>query len=360
MPKIALLPGDGIGPEITAETVKVLETVGRHFSRSFEFATFSIGGDAIDRFGDPLPPQTLEGIRAADAVLLAAVGGPKWDHNPGHLRPETGLLRMRKELGVYANLRPVRAFEPLLHASTLKQEVLLGVDLLILRELTGGLYFGEKSRKPAVGGEVATDTLVYTTGEIERIVRMGFEVARTRRKRVHSVDKANVLESSRLWRETVERIAKEYPDVQYDHILVDTCAMQLIRNPRQFDVIVTENMFGDILSDEAAMLTGSIGMLPSASLGAGVALYEPIHGSAPDIAGKGVANPLGMILSAALMLRHSFGWEQEATVIEQAVAEVLAEGVRTADLAGPAEPTVSTSRMGDLIVQRISAKVPIV
>lgn len=356
--KIALLPGDGIGPEITAEAVKVLEAVSSRFSRAFTYQILPIGGEAIDKFGDPLPPQTVQGLKESDAVLLAAVGGPKWDENPGHLRPEAGLLRMRKELGVYANLRPVKAFKPLLHASTLKEEVLTGVDLLILRELTGGIYFGEKSRKQTENGELATDSLVYTTGEIERIVRMAFETARTRRKLVHSVDKANVLESSRLWRETVNKIAKEYPDVKCEHVLVDNCAMQLIRNPRQFDVVVTENMFGDILSDEAAMLTGSIGMLPSASLGSDVGLYEPVHGSAPDIAGRGIANPLGIILSAAMMLRHSFGWEREAAAVEEAVAAVLAKGIRTADLAGPGEPTVSTSEMGDRVAKEISSKVP--
>jgi 3-isopropylmalate dehydrogenase len=356
--KIALLPGDGIGPEIAAEAVKVLEAVSDRYSREFSYQILPIGGEAIDKFGDPLPPQTIEGMKQSDAVLLAAVGGPKWDRNPGHLRPETGLLRMRKELGVYANLRPVTAYESLLHVSALKKDVLAGVDLLILRELTGGIYFGEKGRTSHENGEAATDTLVYTTSEIERIVRMAFEIARNRKKRLHSVDKANVLESSRLWRETVDRIAKEFPDVHCEHVLVDNCAMQLIKNPRQFDVIVTENMFGDILSDEAAMLTGSIGMLPSASLGAEIGLYEPIHGSAPDIAGKGLANPLGMILSAALMLRHSFGWEEEAAAIEQAVQQVLGRGIRTKDLASNDEDSVSTSEMGDLIAKEISSKVP--
>lgn len=352
--RIALLPGDGIGPEITEEAVKVLEAVGSRYGRSFDYQRLPIGGTAIDEFGDPLPQQTLQGMLEADAVLLAAVGGPKWDQNPGHLRPEAGLLRMRKELGVFANLRPVTTIEALVHASTLKPEVVLGVNLLILRELTGGIYFGEKSRTQLAQGEQASDLLVYTTSEIERIVRMAFEVARTRNKTVHSVDKANVLESSRLWRETVSRIAVEYPDVRCEHILVDNCAMQLIRNPRQFDVIVTENMFGDILSDEAAMLTGSIGMLPSASIGSKVALYEPIHGSAPDIAGKGIANPLGMILSVAMMLRHSFHWEEEAAAVENAVYETLRKGLRTADLAQAGERVVSTSEMGDLIAGEVT------
>ncbi|BCJ88115.1 3-isopropylmalate dehydrogenase [Effusibacillus dendaii] len=355
--KIALLPGDGIGPEIVAEAVKVLDAVAQRFSREFVYETLPIGGNAIDDFQDPLPPHTVKGLKESDAILLGAVGGPKWDQNPSHLRPESGLLRMRKELGVFANLRPITAFEPLLHASTLKKEVLSGVDFLILRELTGGIYFGEKRRTATETGELATDTLVYSTQEIERIVRMAFDIARKRKKILHSVDKANVLESSRLWRETVNRIGKDYPDVKCEHILVDNCAMQLIRNPRQFDVVVTENMFGDILSDEAAMLTGSIGMLPSASLGASVGLYEPCHGSAPDIAGRGIANPLGTILSSAMLLRHSFGWEAEAAAIEEAVYEVLSKGVRSADLATPDEKTVSTSEMGDLVVQSIRSKV---
>jgi 3-isopropylmalate dehydrogenase len=359
MPKrITLLPGDGIGPEITAEAVKVLEAVSEVFQREFTYQILPIGGDAIDKFGDPLPPQTLKGLKETDAVLLAAVGGPKWDRNPGHLRPESGLLRLRKELGVFANLRPVTVFESLQHASTLKPEAVNGVNMLILRELTGGIYFGAKKREPVQNGEQASDTLLYTSNEIERIVRMAFEIARNRKKILHSVDKANVLESSRLWREIVEKIAVQFPDVKWEHMLVDNCAMQLIRNPRQFDVIVTENMFGDILSDEAAMLTGSIGMLPSASLGNGVGLYEPIHGSAPDIAGKGTANPSGMILSAALLLRHSFGWEEEAAAVESAVEQVLKAGIRTSDLAGPGEKAVTTQEMGDLIAQRIRSKVP--
>lgn len=351
---IVILPGDGIGPEIASEAIKVLETVSTKYDRKFNYQLLPIGGSAIDDFADPLPPRTLQSVSSADAVLLAAVGGPKWDQNPGHLRPEAGLLRLRKELGVFANLRPVTAFDSLLHASTLKPEVMQGVDLLIVRELTGGIYFGEKRRQTLPDGELASDLLVYTTQEIERIVRMAFEIAKGRKKVVHSVDKANVLESSRLWRDTVNRIAAEYPEVRCEHILVDNCAMQLIRNPRQFDVVVTENMFGDILSDEAAMLTGSIGMLPSASIGSSVALYEPIHGSAPDIAGKGIANPLGMILSAAMMLRHSFGWEAEAASVEAAVYAVLQHGYRTGDLAQPEDSVVSTAEMGDLICRELA------
>jgi 3-isopropylmalate dehydrogenase len=357
MPKtIVLLPGDGIGPEITAETVKVLDAVSANFSRSLEYSILPIGGEAIDKFGDPLPEQTLAGLREADAVLLAAVGGPKWDGNQGHLRPESGLLRLRKELGVFANIRPVSILQPLVHASPLKNEILQGVDLVIVRELTGGIYFGDKGRRPHESGEAAFDTLVYTTQEIERIVRMAFDLAASRRGLLHSIDKANVLESSRLWRETVNRIAREYPNVRCEHMLVDNCAMQLVKNPAQFDVIVTENMFGDILSDEAAMLTGSIGMLPSASMGEQAALYEPIHGSAPDITGLGKANPLGMILSAAMMLRQSFGWEVEAQSIENAVSKILTQGVRTADLALPHEQAAGTSEIGDLLVAEISTK----
>lgn len=353
MPTIALLPGDGIGPEIMKEAVKVLDAVSERFHRSCAYKDYFIGGSAIDRYNDPLPNETLQGLKRADAVLLAAVGGPKWDKGPAHLRPETGLLRLRKELGVYANLRPVVAYDSLLNISTLKPEILRGVDILIVRELTGGLYFGAKERQAIEDGERAVDTLVYETKEIERIVRMAFQIASNRRGRLASVDKANVLESSRLWRETVERIAPEFPDVSVEHVLVDNCAMQLIRNPGRFDVIVTENMFGDILSDEAAMLTGSIGMLPSASLGAEINLYEPIHGSAPDIAGQGLANPAGMILSVAMMLRHSFGWEEEAVAIEQAVNTVLQAGYRTKDLASENCQLLKTYEFGDRVVEQI-------
>jgi 3-isopropylmalate dehydrogenase len=352
MPKIALLPGDGIGPEIMKEAVKVLEAVSERFQRRCTYEVLPIGGEAIDRYGDPLPEVTLEGVKRADAVLLGAVGGPKWEKEPPQRRPESGLLRLRKELGVYANLRPIVACDSLLGVSTLKPEVLRGVDLLIVRELTGGIYFGAKERHSLENGEQATDTLVYETKEIERIVRMAFHLASKRRGRLASVDKANVLESSRLWRETVDRIAPEYPDVKVEHVLVDNCAMQLIRNPRQFDVIVTENMFGDILSDEAAMLTGSIGMLPSASLGADVDLYEPIHGSAPDIAGQGLANPAGMILSLAMLLRHSLGWEEEAQVVEHAVNRVFEAGYRTKDLAADGN-FVRTEEFGNKVVEEI-------
>jgi 3-isopropylmalate dehydrogenase len=355
MYKIAVLPGDGIGVEIVPEALKALQAVGEKFGHEFQFNEALIGGAAYDAVGNPLPASTLEVCRASDAVLLGAIGGPKWDNLPVHLRPEVGaLLPLRKELGLYANLRPCMLFPSLIHASTLKEEVITGVDLIVIRELTGGLYFGEKSREQtADGGQKATDILSYSTYEIERIVRFAYEVARKRRRKLCSVDKANVLESSRLWRETVTALAQDYPDVETSHMYVDNCSMQLIRDPRQFDVIVTENMFGDILTDEASMLTGSIGMLPSASIGGQVGLYEPSHGSAPDIAGQQKANPLATILSAAMMLRYSFNLEEEACRIEQAVYQVMEEGYRTPDLMEVGKQLVNTSQMGDLIKQHI-------
>jgi len=355
MYKIAVLPGDGIGVEIVPEALKALEAIGEKYGHEFQFTEALIGGAAYDAAAHPLPESTLETCRASDAVLLGAIGGPKWDNLPVHLRPEIGaLLPLRKELGLYANLRPCMLFPSLIQASTLKEEVITGVDLIVIRELTGGLYFGEKSREnTADGGQKATDILSYSTYEIERIVRFGYEVARKRNRRLCSVDKANVLESSRLWRETVTEIAKDYPDVETSHMYVDNCSMQLIRNPRQFDVIVTENMFGDILTDEASMLTGSIGMLPSASIGGQVGLYEPSHGSAPDIAGQKKANPLATILSAAMMLRYSFNLEEEARMIEQAVHQVMEEDYRTPDLMEEGKKLVNTVEMGDLIKQRI-------
>lgn len=352
--RIAVLPGDGIGPEIVAEAVKVLEAVGRRFNHRFYFEEGLIGGAAYDAVGHPLPPQTLELCRRSDAILLGAVGGPKWDDLPVHLRPEAGaLLPLRKELGLFANLRPAVVFPALVNASTLKPEVVEGLDILVVRELTGGLYFGEKRREPIPGGQRVIDTLVYTTQEIERVARLAFEMARKRRKRLASVDKANVLESSRLWREVVSSLASEYPDVELTHILVDNCAMQLVKNPRQFDVLLTENMFGDILSDQASMLTGSLGMLPSASLGGEVGLYEPSHGSAPKYAGLRRANPIATILSGAMMLRFSFGLEEEASAIERAVSAVLDEGYRTADLMEEGKVLVNTVEMGDLIAAHI-------
>jgi 3-isopropylmalate dehydrogenase len=324
---IALLPGDGIGPEITAPTVELLHKLG-----DFAFDEQLFGGASIDAHGTALTDEVTDACRRADAVLLAAVGGPKWDTtDPSKPRPEQGLLGLRKALGLYANLRPVRPLPALYDASPLKREVIAGTDLLVMRELTGGLYFGRRGRD----GDTAYDTCVYSVEEIERIARAGFQAAR---RKVTSVDKANVLESSRLWREVVKRLhAAEFPHVELEHVLVDNAAMQLISNPADFDVIVTENMFGDILSDEAAMLTGSIGLLPSASLGGdGPGLFEPVHGSAPDIAGQGIANPLAMFLSAALMLRHGLGMENEAAAVESAVDHALADGLRTRDLGGSA------------------------
>jgi len=351
MYRIAVLPGDGIGVEIVPEAVKALLAIGEKCGHQFQFTEALIGGAAFDVVGHPLPAATLEICRQSDAVLLGAIGGPQWDELPVHLRPEVGaLLPLRKELGLYANLRPCILFPGLLQASTLKEEVIAGVDLIVIRELTGGLYFGEKSRERTPdGGQKATDILSYSTYEIERIVRFAYEVARKRRRQLCSVDKANVLESSRLWRETVTQLAVEYPDVETSHMYVDNCSMQLIRFPRQFDVIVTENMFGDILTDEASMLTGSIGMLPSASIGGQVGLYEPSHGSAPDIAGQGKANPLATILSAAMLLRYSFNLEAEARLIEQAVHQVMEEGYRTPDLMEEGKTLIDTAQMGDLV-----------
>jgi 3-isopropylmalate dehydrogenase len=360
--RICLLPGDGIGPEITAEAVKVLDAVGDRAGVSFTFVEALLGGAAIDATGVALPPETLDAAERADAVLLAAIGGPRWDTtDPDKPRPEQGLLGIRKALGLYANLRPVRIFEPLKDASSLKAEFIEGVDMLIVRELTGGLYFGARARErdvPEAGGEGrpglrAYDTMDYREFEIERIARVAFDAARGRRGRLHSVDKSNVLETSRLWREVVHRVAADYPDVELIDQLVDNTAMQLVRQPAQFDVMVTENMFGDILSDEASMLTGSLGMLASASLGDGTALYEPSHGSAPDIAGQQVANPLAMLLSVELMLRLSFGLGEAADQLGEAVERVLAEGYRTRDIASPGSAIVGTSEMGDLVVARL-------
>lgn len=362
---ICILPGDGIGPEIIAEGVKVLDAVGAKYDTAFTYVEALLGGCAIDATGTALPDETLAAAKASDAVLLAAVGGPKWDTtDPAKPRPEQGLLGIRKALGLYANLRPVRIFNALANASALKPEVIDGVDMIIVRELTGGLYFGAHERfYDEVGcgaegavGQRAYDTLEYREYEIERIVRHAFDTARKRRGRVHSIDKANVLETSRLWREVTHRIAAEYPDVEVFDMLVDNAAMQLIHNPAQFDVMVTENMFGDILSDEAAMLTGSLGMLASASLGDGVALFEPSHGSAPDIAGQGIANPLAQILSVEMMLRYSFDMVEAADDIARAVEAVLEDGWRTGDIKQadtPADHVVGTATMGDLVVGKL-------
>ncbi len=333
--RITLVPGDGIGPEIVDSAVRVLNAVGQKYGHAFVYDTALAGGCAIDRFGEPLPDESLRKCLDSDSVLLGAVGGPKWDGLPGHLRPERALLGIRKELGLFANLRPVKLMKVLADASPLRADVAgRGVDLLIVRELTGGMYFGPRGRGRDETGENAFDTEIYSRAEIERIGRVGFKTARKRGKKLTSVDKANVLESSRLWRETMHELALEYPDIAYTDMLVDNCAMQLIRDPSQFDVIVTSNLFGDILSDEASQLTGSIGLLASASLGAGTrGMYEPIHGSAPDIAGQGVANPIATILSAAMMLNLSFGLKREADAVETAVEAVLAAGARTRDIA---------------------------
>ncbi len=348
--KIAVLPGDGIGTEIIPEAVKILGVLGEVFNHDFVFAEALVGGAAIDETGVPLPEETLELCKISDAVLLGAVGGPKWDTLPVHLRPEgAALLGLRKGLGLYANLRPAILYPALTDASTLKRDVVEGVDIMVIRELTGGLYFGEKKRENIEGGQRAIDTMVYTTEEIVRIARLGFETARKRGKRLCSVDKANILETSRLWRETVTELSKEYPDVELTHMYVDNAAMQLVRWPKQFDVMVTENMFGDILTDQASMLTGSIGMLPSASIGGKVAMYEPSHGSAPDIAGQNKANPIATILSAAMMLRYSFNLEKEAKLIEDAVVKVLDKGYRTGDIMEPGKTLVGTTEMGALI-----------
>ena len=350
--KITLLKGDGIGPEIVEQAVKALDVISRKHEFHIDYKEALLGGVAIDATGVPLPEETVTACKAADAVLLGAVGGYKWDTLPGNLRPEAGLLGIRAALGLYANLRPAVIFGPLRSASPIKDEIIGdALDIMVVRELTGGIYFGERGRKEVNGQPAAYDTEMYTVPEIERIARVAFQVARKRNNKVTNVDKANVLESSRLWRETVLRVAQEYPDVELNHLYVDNAAMQLVRNPRQFDVIVTSNIFGDILSDEASQIAGSIGMLASASLSDGtLGLYEPIHGSAPDIAGKGIANPLATILSAGMLLRYSFGMEQAADQIDAAVARVL-ETARTPDIWEEGTKKVSTAEMGDLVCE---------
>ncbi|MCW5861945.1 MAG: 3-isopropylmalate dehydrogenase [Anaerolineae bacterium] len=354
---IMLLPGDGIGPEVVAEARRVLDAVAARYGHTFAYKEGLIGGCAIDATGAPLPESTLAGCLSSDAVLLGAVGGPQWSDPRAAVRPEQGLLRLRQAMGVFANLRPVKVLDALADASPLRPERVRGVDLLIVRELTGGLYFGQPQGRETVNDErSAVDTLRYGESEIRRVVGMAFELARARRGRLTSVDKANVLASSRLWREVTHEVAADYPDVTVEDILVDACAMYLINRPADFDVIVTENMFGDILSDEASMITGSLGMLPSASLGeAGrPGLYEPIHGSAPDIAGRGVANPLATILSAAMLLRLSLGLSAEADAVEAAVARVLADGGRTADIARGETP-IGTRAMGERVLSSLAA-----
>jgi 3-isopropylmalate dehydrogenase len=349
--RIVVLPGDGIGPEVTAEAVKVLSAVAKRFGHDFAFDQQLIGGAAIDATGSALPAETLAACQAANAVLLGAVGGPKWSDPAAKVRPEQGLLAIRKGLGLFANLRPVTLHPALLDASTIKADVLKGTDIMVVRELTGGIYFGEKTRTATT----ASDLCTYSVEEVERVVRVAGKLAMGRRKSLVSVDKANVLETSRLWRQVAERVLKaEFPEVTFEHMLVDSAAMHLIRKPTSFDVIVTENMFGDILTDEASMLAGSMGLLPSASLGGGtLGLYEPIHGSAPDIAGRGIANPFGTILSAAMLLRHSLGLLDEAAAIESAVSSAVTAGVRTADIAAGG-PQVSARAAGEAVLEIIS------
>ena len=353
--QILILPGDGIGPEVVAQAERVLQALQRKHGFDCRLEHGLIGGAAIDAHGDSLPAQTLAQARASDAVLMGAVGGPKWDAAPREIRPERGLLRIRAELGLYANLRPALCFDELAEASTLKPEVLRGLDILIVRELTGGIYYGQPRGIVSENGRrVGINTERYGEDEIERILRSAFELARLRRKALCSVDKANVLESSQLWREVAQRVAQDFPDVALSHLYVDNAAMQLVRAPKQFDVLVTGNIFGDILSDIAAQLTGSIGMLPSASLNAkGQGLYEPVHGSAPDLAGRDVANPLATILSLAMLLRYSLKQSALADRVEQAVKHVLASGLRTADIARPGERSVGTLEMGNAVVERL-------
>jgi 3-isopropylmalate dehydrogenase len=364
---ITLIPGDGIGPEVVAEGRRALEAVAQRFGHQFEMREALLGGCAIDALGTAFPDETLRLCRESDAVLLGAVGGPKWDDPNAKVRPEQGLLGLRKALGLFANLRPVALHPRLIAASPLRPERLQGVDMLVVRELTGGIYFGEKGRdRDANGQESAYDECVYTTGEIERVVRAAANFARGRRGKLTSVDKSNVMETSRLWRTvTIRVMQEEFPDVELEHLLVDACAMHLLRRPADFDVIVTENMFGDILTDEASMLAGSMGMLPSASLGAEskeasaesktrIGLYEPIHGTAPDIAGKGIANPLATILSAAMLLRHSLGLEDEARAVEAAVAAALDDGYVTTDVAAPGEQIRTTAEVGAAVAERIA------
>jgi 3-isopropylmalate dehydrogenase len=348
---ISLIKGDGIGVEIVNEAIKVLDAVGKKYDIEFNYCEYLMGGVAIDATGNPLPQETIDGVLNSDACLFGAIGGPKWDNLPRELRPESGLLRFRKEMGVFANLRPAMVYDELVDASSLKPEVIRGVDIMVVRELIGGIYFGEPKGKTEDKG---WNTMVYTVPEIERIAHVAFKLAMKRDKRVCSIDKANVLDVSQLWRDTVERIAKEYPEVILSHMYVDNCAMQLIANPRQFDVILTGNIFGDILSDEASMLSGSIGLLPSASTGEKTAVYEPIHGSAPDIAGLGIANPIATISSASMMLRFSLNEDKAADAIDNAIKTVMKDGYRTGDLSAfDCKEKVNCSQMGDLIAAYI-------
>jgi 3-isopropylmalate dehydrogenase len=352
--KIVTLPGDGIGPDVMAEGVKALKAVASKYGHQFEFAEHLIGGAAIDATGQALTEETLQACKQADAVFLGAVGDPKYDDPRAPVRPEQGLLALRKALEVFANLRPVKLYPQLLHASTIKPEVIKDVDLLVVREFTSGLYFGERGRKMVEGVEAAYDTMFYTAAEVERVVRVAFDLARKRRNKVTSVDKANVLESSRLWREVATRVAKDYPDVEFDSMYVDIASMRLVRYPAVFDVMVTENTFGDILTDEASMIAGSMGMLPSAAIGDHKpGLYEPIHGSAPKYTGQDVVNPIATILTGAMLLRYSFGLDGEAQAIEDAVGAVLAEGYRTKDIREEGAKLIGTREMGDRIAEKI-------
>ncbi|MFA6456209.1 MAG: 3-isopropylmalate dehydrogenase [Bacteroidota bacterium] len=349
---ITVIPGDGIGPEVVAGALRVLDVVGKKFNHTFTYQNALAGGAALDATGIPLPEETLKLSRASDAVLLGAVGGPKWDANPQHLKPERALLGLRKELGLFANIRPAKIYSALADASSLKKEIVDGVDIIVVRELTGGLYFGKPSGfETRNGEEVGFNTMIYSESEVKRIAESAFDIARKRKKKLCSVDKANVLETSQLWRKVVLQVAERFPDVELSHMYVDNCSMQLIRNPKQFDVIVTENLFGDILSDEAAMLTGSIGMLASASLGGTVAMYEPVHGSAPDIAGQNKANPIATIASVAMMLRYSFNLGAEADAIEHAIEQVLQKGFRTGDIYTAGTSLLGTREMADKIIE---------
>jgi 3-isopropylmalate dehydrogenase len=353
--KIVTLPGDGISPEIVAEGMKVMTRVAEVFGHEFEFEDALIGGAAIDETGEALPAETLEKCLASDGVLLGAVGDWKYSDPKAPVRPEQGLLALRKGMGVFANLRPVKLYKQLLHASTIKPEVIEDVDLMVVRELTGGLYFGERGRKKVRGEDAAYDTMFYTEGEVERVVRVAFELARNRRRKVTSIDKANVLESSRLWREVATRVAEDYPEIEFESMYVDIAAMRLVRYPNVFDVMVTNNMFGDILTDEASMIVGSMGMLPSGAIGESrPGLFEPIHGSAPKYKGQNVVNPIATILSAAMLLRHSLDLEKEARAIESAVQAVLEDGFRTKDIREEGTELVGTREMGDLVTERIS------
>jgi 3-isopropylmalate dehydrogenase len=354
--KITILPGDGIGPEVTREAVRVLEAVGRQQGIAIRTTEHAIGGTAVDRSGSPFPEQSREACLNSHAVLLGAVGGPQYDTLPRAQRPETGLLQMRRDLGGFANLRPVVAYEPLRSCSPLKAEAIAGADVLFVRELLGGVYFGSpRGIWENVAEPTAVNTMTYSRGEIERVARIAFEAARGRRKKLTSVDKANVLECSQLWRDTVNAVARAYPDISVDHILVDSCAMKLVMSPASFDVVLAENLFGDILTDEAAAITGSLGMLPSATIGGRVDLYEPIHGSAPDIAGKGIANPLGAIASVAMMFRYTVKCEAAAAAIERAICSVLGDGRRTADIAVDRANAITTTEMADAVLAALPA-----